>query len=110
MAGASRGVAVRTRPMAPSWFRTSKSISAAAIGLAQFAFGVGRLERLPFVVEVFAARHGQLHFCTPFFEVHPERHQREPLVGRLAGELLDLTLMQQELARSLRLVVEVVGL
>ncbi len=49
----------------------------------------------------------QLELDAAVLEVQPPRHEREALLGGAAREALDLLAMEQQLARPVRLVVEV---
>src|SRR5208337_246918 len=75
------------------------------------ALPIAALLRLALVVQLLAARERQLKLGPALVvEVDPQRDQRHALFVDRADELARLTLMQEELARPARLVVEAVGL
>jgi carbon-monoxide dehydrogenase large subunit len=53
---------------------------------------------VPLVVAALAAGDGELHFGPAVLEVHPERHERDALLRRGPGELVDLLAMEEQLA------------
>src|SRR5207302_375263 len=61
-------------------------------GPADVALGLRLLLVLALVVLLLAAGHAQLDLGPPLFEVHPQGHQCEAALLRLAGELGDLAL------------------
>jgi hypothetical protein len=70
------------------------------LGLAQ---GVAFGDRLPFVVVGLAPCGGQLDLGASVLEVHTERHEGGAAVLERAAELDDLLVVQQQLARPLRI-------
>src|SRR5690606_30671096 len=74
------------------------------------ALPVALLDRLALVVGLLALGQRQLDFRPPFaVEIDAERDQRHALALDRADHLLDLALVEQQLARPLRLVVEAVA-
>src|SRR5215207_7478274 len=69
------------------------------------ALHLALLDRLALVADVLAARQRDLDLRARALEVEPRRHQRQPLLARLADQPLDLALVHQQLARALGLVV-----
>lgn len=55
---------------------------------------VGLFEGLALVVAFAAAADSQEHLGASLFEVHLQRHEREPLFVRLGGNAVDLTAVQ----------------
>src|SRR5437868_4026576 len=86
----------------------SKSMATILHRLADFFRRLRLLLRLALVVQLLAAGDADLHLGAPLLEVQPQRDERVALLGSLAGELGDLALVQEQLARPLRLVVEAV--
>jgi ABC-type lipoprotein release transport system permease subunit len=74
------------------------SVAVALEGAFGFAFRVALGERVAFVVRAFAARYGDLDLGPPVLEVDAGRHERDALLGRRAGERLELAPVQQQLA------------
>src|SRR5439155_2039632 len=74
--------------------------------LADFALGLGFLLVLALVVGLLALGDGELDLGPALLEVEPQGHEREAALRRFGGELGDLTAVQQQLARPLRLVVQ----
>src|SRR5262249_18944023 len=64
-------------------------------------------KRRALVVELLTTREPDLELRPAALEVEPERHQREPALGDLAGQALDLPLVEEQLAIPLRIVVGV---
>ena len=56
-----------------------------------------------------AVRHGDFNFRESALEVHPQGHEREPLLCRFGRETGNLPTVQQQLPRPFRLVVEAVA-
>src|SRR6185437_2880141 len=56
------------------------------------------------VAAFLAARDRELDLRAPVLEVEPGRYERQPLLGRLGGELVDLTPVEQKLAVAIGLV------
>lgn len=74
-------------------------------------FSVGRaFELLPFVVQVAAFRQTDANFDAAFGEVHVERNQSEALLLGALGELVKLSLMNEQLTSSLWFVIHQVSL
>src|SRR5262245_14706594 len=67
-------------------------------------------DRPALVAHVLAAGQRELDLHAPVLEVEPRRHEREPLLAHLPVEAVDLTAVQQQLARPGRLVVRPVPL
>src|SRR5262249_6597615 len=78
-------------------------------GAADVALGLCFLLVLALVVLLLATGHAQLDLGPAVLEVQPQRYQCEAALRGLAGELGDLALVQEELARPLGLVVELVA-
>src|SRR5437764_5921008 len=62
-------------------------------------------DRLSLVIDVLAPGQRDLDLGVRTGEVDPGRDQRQPALGRLADQPLDLLAVQQQLARALRIVV-----
>src|SRR4029077_12338422 len=78
---------------------------------AALAFPGALLLRLALVVQLLALGERELHLGAAFVvEIELERHERHALALDRADRLADLALVQQELARALRRVIEAPGL
>jgi len=67
--------------------------------------------RLALIIELFAARQSQFKFGAAFFiEIKLQRNERHPLAFDCTDEFVDLAAVQQQLARSLRRMIETIGL
>src|SRR5208282_3084097 len=78
---------------------------------AAFALPAALLFRLALVVEFLAAAERDLDLGAPLVvEEHLERYDGHALAVDRGGELVDLATVQQELARSLRRMIEPAGL
>src|SRR2546425_73017 len=73
-----------------------------------FPLGVGLLFCLALVVKLFSSGDRQLDFRQAILEVDPQRHKREAAFGGLAGEAGNLATVQQQLARTLGLVIHAI--
>src|SRR5690606_20919924 len=93
----------RRRGAAPS------SVERALQRALDLAFGVARGRVAPLVVQLLAAPDGDVELRPAVLEVEPERHDREALAAHGALELRDLLALEEELARTPRLVVVVAG-
>ena len=70
-------------------------------GTLQFAFHVSLLDTLALVVQLLTPGQGNLQFrITPVIDKQPGGHDGQALLVALAGELEDLTLVGQQLARA----------
>src|SRR3954463_3214854 len=78
-------------------------------GAVHVALHVAALDGLALVADVLAAGDGDLRLGAAVGEVDAGGDEREPLLPDPALEPLDLRLVEQELARALRLVVVAVG-
>src|SRR5215218_9222900 len=78
-------------------------------GAGHLPLGVAPGHGLALVVGALAPGQAQLDLDQLALEVQPQRHQGEPALGDLAGELVDLAAVQQQLARPRRLVALVAG-
>ncbi len=88
------------KPLAPPYLRRM----ALDIALDGFFF-----DGVPFVVKLLALAQPQEHFGTPLLEVELERDHCQPLFAALGGELLDFAPMNEQFARPLRYVIELVA-
>src|SRR5262245_51591352 len=93
--------------MMPALLNPQREKSAPALqGLVDLTLGVGLLERLALVMLFLPRRDRDLKLGDAVLEVQPQRHERVTALRRFAGELADLAAVQQQFARTLRLVVE----
>src|ERR1700732_1172435 len=72
-----------------------------------FAVRFAPLDRLPLVVLLLALGETDGHLHAAVLEVHPHRHEGHALLHRLSDQPATLAPVQQQLARSERLVVGV---
>src|SRR4029450_13962972 len=56
------------------------------------------------VAPFLAARERELDLCAAVLEVEPRRHERQPALGDLRAELVDLAAVQQQLPVAVRVV------
>src|SRR6266511_1045404 len=78
-------------------------------GAGHLPLGVALGHRLALVEGALAARQAEVDLDEVPLEVQPQRHQGEAALGDLAGELVDLPAVQQQLPRAGRLVALVAG-
>src|SRR6185295_9584110 len=74
---------------------------------ARLAIGLALLHRLALVVLLLAPGEADGHLDAAVLEVDAQRHERHPALDRLADQLANLALVQQQLAAAQRLVVGV---
>src|ERR1044072_9856162 len=86
-----RGAAIRS--IGPAWSH----------GPADVTLGLGLFLVFALVEDLLAPGHGQFHLGPALLEVQTQGHQGKAALRRLARELLDLPLMQEQLARPLGL-------
>src|SRR5687768_17428475 len=84
--------------------------SATRDGARHLALGVALLRGVALVVQLLSLPQRHHHLRTSLLEVEVERDQRQPLPLHRPDEAADLAPVQQQLARALRLVVELVPL
>src|SRR5688500_9148257 len=94
------GPAVHTpsRPAGPT--PAGRSVPDALESPFCFAFGVASGDRLALVVLPLAPSDRDLDLGPAVLEVQPQRHERHALLVGCSRELVDLAVMQEELARS----------
>ena len=85
-------------------------ISRVLIAARRFAIGFAPLDRLALVVFLLALGEADGHLHAAVLEVHPNGHEGHALLDRLANQLANLVPVQQQLARSQRLVVGVTAM
>src|SRR6266851_756785 len=78
--------------------------------IAGFRFSGSRALGFALIVQLLAARQGQLALDAPLFQVNLRRYQGQALFPRLALQLLDFTAVQQQLAPPRRLVVGAIAM
>src|SRR5687767_11773588 len=92
---AARGVA-RSRPgvsdMSSSFFH----------GRSRFPFRLASLDRFPLVVILLAFCETDGNLDAPVLEVHPDGHERHPLLLDLADQLADLLAVQEQFSATQR--------
>ena len=59
-----------------------------------FALGILLFQVLALIVQLPAAADAQQHFGSTFFEVHFQRHERQPFLVRAMGKLFDFAPMR----------------
>lgn len=62
------------------------------------------------VIEPLATCHPDVEFCPTLFQVKPQRHQREPFLLDRGAQPLELSAVDEELARTVRFVVGAVAM
>src|SRR5262245_46426193 len=82
----------------------------ASHGALAITLHVALLDLLPLIVQFAASAHAQKKFGAALFEVQLERHQRQALLVRLAGELTNFATVQQQFSRATWLMIEPVCL